>query len=127
MKSMKIMSLSLLLLFASHFATAQTDTPKLSQEQKEALKENIESFVTALDLTEEQKEEFVSIKKKYAHEMAALKESDKSRMAKYQEVKGLRKAQNKEMKEILTEEQYDLFLEKQKEIQKKMKSEFNKR
>ena len=53
--------------------------------------------------------------------MKDLKTSDKGRFAKYREFKSIKSSKNSEMKTLLSAEQYKIYKETQKEIQKKMK------
>ena len=53
--------------------------------------------------------------------MMSLKESNKGRLAKYKEFKTIRKNKDAEMKAILSEEQFEAYLETQEEMQQKMK------
>ena len=94
---------------------------ELTEEQKEQVKEQLEQYFEKLDLSEEQKPTFEEIAKKYALQMKTLKTSDKGRFAKYKEFKSIERSKNKEMKTLLSTEQYKIYKETQKEMQKKMK------
>ena len=72
--------------------------------------------------SEEQKPQFEEITKKYAKQMKAVKDSDGSRMSKYRKVKSIRKNKDAEMKRLLSKDQFNVYLEKQKEMRKKMKA-----
>ena len=93
----------------------------MSQEQQAEMKKNMEEFVKVLGLSEDQKPEFGAITKKYAKQMVALRDSEASKMQKYKKLQSISKNRNAEMKEILSKEQYDAYVEKQKEMQKKMR------
>ena len=122
MKSLKILSLCLGIFFlAAHNCIAQDQSAKMSDEQKAQMAQNMEAFFDVLDLTDEQKTEFKAISQKYAKQMISVRDSDSSKMSKYKKVKSIRKNRNAEMKKVLTEEQYDAYLVKQEEIQKKMR------
>ncbi|MEL6836514.1 MAG: hypothetical protein AAFP77_26175 [Bacteroidota bacterium] len=126
MKSVKNFILSLgLFAFATTASFAQTQAPEASSEQKEQMAQAMETFVEALNLTDEQKIEFKAISSKYNEQMMAVRDSDMSNMKKYREVKAIRSARNAEMEELLTEEQYEIYLEKQEEIQQQMKERRN--
>ena len=122
MKVLKILSLFFVLFLINVNTTfAQSRAANLSEQQKEEIKKNVEAYVTELQLSEEQKPKFEEITKKYAKQMIAVKDSGGSRMSKYKKVKSIRKNKDAEMKSLLSKEQYNIYLEKQEEIQKKMK------
>ena len=118
---MKLLKNSILvfLLLVSTIAFAQDRN--LTEEQQTQLKEQLELYFEKLDLSEEQKPKFEEITKKYALQMKALKTSDKGKFAKYKEFKSIKGSKNKEMKTLLSAEQYKIYKKTQKEIQKKMK------
>ena len=122
MKSLKVLSIFFAIFFlGTNINFAQAQEMELTDEQKEEMAQNLEEFNEVLKLSEEQKTEFAAITKKYAKQMKAVKDEGGSKLSMYKKVKSIRKDRNKEMKGVLTEEQYDAYLEKQKEIQKKMK------
>lgn len=122
MNVVKKMSLSFILLLLSlPICFSQSSVEQLDEEQKMEMKKNMEDFAKSLQLTEEQKPEFVAISEKYGQQMLELKDSNSSKWKKYRKVKSINKSRNKEMKKLLTEEQYQLYVKRQKELQKKMK------
>lgn len=94
---------------------------KLTEEQKEQVKEQLEQYFEKLDLSKEQKPKFEDITNKYALQMKTLTTSGKSKFAKYKEYKLIKKSKSKEMKALLSAEQYKVYNETQKDRQKKMK------
>ena len=121
MKSFKVFSLFLALLFISaNTVFAQEKATSLTDEQKEELAKNLEEYFIALNLSEEQKHEFETITKKYVEQMKAIKDSDDSRRSKYRKVKLIREKKNGEMKELLSKDQYKVYLDKQEEMQERM-------
>ncbi|MEM9919046.1 MAG: sterol desaturase family protein [Bacteroidota bacterium] len=124
MKAAKIISVVLLLmLFGWNASQAQDRLANLSEEQKTEMRKNMENHIESLQLTEEQRPEFVAISKKYGNQMLALKESDMSKLSKYRKMKSIGKSRNKEMKKLLTKEQYELYVERQEEAREKMIAE----
>nr|WP_299341901.1 hypothetical protein [Allomuricauda sp.] len=101
--------------------TAMGQERTLTEEQRAQMEANLNEYSLKLDLSEEQKPKFVEITKRYGQQMRGLKDSDKGRLAKYKEYKSIRKNKNAEMKAILSEEQYETYLETQEEMQQKMK------
>ena len=112
-------SIVLAVLFVSTIAFAQDR--EFTEEQKKQVKEQLEQHFEKLDLSEEQKSKFQDITKKYALQMQALKTSTKGRLTKYREYKSIVGSKNKEMQTLLSAEQYKIYQNTQKEIQKKMK------
>ena len=122
MNSTKILSLFFaLLLIGTNTTFAQSRAANLTEEQKEEITKNLEEYATALHLSEEQKPKFEEITRKYAKQMKAVKDSGGRRMSKYKKVKSIRKNKDAEMKSLLSKDQYKVYLEKQEEMQKKMK------
>ena len=122
MKLLKILSLFFaLFLIGINTNCAQSRATNLTEEQKEEIKKNLEAYAAALHLSEEQKPKFEEITKKYAKQMIAVKDGGGRRMSKYKKVKSIRKNKDAEMKRLLSKDQYNVYLEKQEEIQKKMK------
>lgn len=122
MKVLKILSLFFALcLIGTNTTFAQSRATNLTEEQKEEIKKNLEEYAAALHLSEEQKPKFEEITKKYAKQMKAVKDSGGRRINKYRKVKSIRKNKDAEMKQLLSKDQYKGYLEKQEEMQKKMK------
>ncbi|WP_143057524.1 hypothetical protein [Cyclobacterium xiamenense] len=110
-----------LFLLGTNTSFAQSQETKLTDEQKEQLAQNLEEFQEILNLSETQKSEFESITKKYVGQMMAVRDGGGSRYSKYKKVQSISRNRNAEMKKLLSKEQYETYLEKQKEMQKKMK------
>jgi len=122
MKSVKISLISFIIfLLGVNISFAQSQAADLTDEQKQELAKNMEEFVGALNLSEEQKPEFEAITKKYAEQMIAVKNDSGGKLQKYRKVKSIRKNKNAEMEKLLSKNQYEIYLEKQEEMQKKMK------
>ena len=122
MKLLKVLSMSFALFLIGISTTiAQTRANNLSEEQKEEIKRNLEEYATALSLSEDQRPKFEEITKKYASQLQAVKDGGGGRRAKFKKVKAIRKNKDAEMKTLLSKDQYKVYLEKQKEMQKKMK------
>ena len=122
MNVLKMISLFLaLLLIGTNTTFAQTRVTNITEEQKEEIKKNIEEYAVALSLSGDQRNIFEEITKKYAKQMKALKDSGGSRMSKFRKMKSIRKNKDAEMKSLLSQGQYEIYLEKQEEMRKKMK------
>ena len=83
--------------------------------------EEFAEYRQRLDLTEQQKPQFIEISQKYGQQFKELKNSSESRLSKYRAYKSIQKNKNKEMKTLLDSKQYKVYLEIQKEVQKKIK------
>ena len=102
-------------------SVAQTPATDLNEDQQERLAKSIEVFFEVLDLSVEQKRSFEAITKKYAEEMVAVRDGKGGRISKYNRLQSIRSRKNTEMKELLPKDQYVIYLEKQKAMQKKMR------
>ncbi len=123
---MKTLFNALLVLSISLFCVGpilgQGNMAELSDGQREEMQEEMQVLIDSMKLTEAEKYDFIRIAKKYSNKLLALKGSDASRFSKYRQFKSISKARNKEMKKLLSAEQYTMYLEKQKEMQAKMKA-----
>lgn len=119
MKSTKhILILAVLVLLGNSIMAQQSE---LTEEQRARMQAQLTEYSLKLDLSEAQKPKFEEITRKYGKQMMSLKESNKGRLAKYKEFKTIRKNKDAEMKAILSEEQFEAYLETQEEMQQKMK------
>jgi len=109
-----------LLFFCTSFVFSQTPLSNLTEEEKVEMEEDFKEMLNALHLSDAQKPEFISISKNYGNQLFALKESDAYKMSKYRKMKSIVKSRNQEMENLLSAEQYKIYLEKQEQIQKKM-------
>ena len=101
--------------------TAIAQKKEFTDAQKEKMEAQLKTHSEKLNLSEVQKSTFKKITKKYALQLMALKESDKGKLSKYKEFKAIKKAKNKEMKAILSSDQYLVYEKTQEELEKKMK------
>ena len=124
MNLLKIISLFLffaLFLIGTNTTFAQSRATNFTEKQKEEIKKNLEEYAAALDLSENQRPKFEEITKKYAKQMKAVKDSSGRPMSKFKKMKSIRKNKDAEMKTLLSNDQYKVYLNKQEEMQKKMK------
>ena len=122
MTALKILSFFFaLFLIGTNTTFAQSKAANLTEEQKEEIKKNLDEYAAALHLSEAQKPKFEEITKRYAKQMKAVKDSGGRRLNKYKKVKSIRKNKDAEMKDLLSKEQYKVYLEKQEEMKKKRK------
>ncbi len=122
MKSVKILSLLVVaLVIGTTTINAQSSEKNLSEDQREELAQNLEEYFAALDLTEEQQPKFEEITRRYAGQMKEVKGGSERKLQKYKKIKSIREKKNAEMKDLLTKDQYKVYLDKQEEMQQKMK------
>jgi len=114
----KMLVLLLLLLGAAVTGFTQS---KLTEEQKKEFKEKQAAYKAKLNLTEDQSAKMDSINMEYFEGLAALKESSGSKLSKLKKFKSLSSDRDAKVKKILTEEQYKLFKQQQKEMKEDFK------
>lgn len=124
---MRLIFILLLVSLATAFTSksfAQERTPKTPDERAAALtgwmKDN-------LQLTPEQEEPIQSVNLKYANLNEELRSNSLSRLQKAKKLKANDQAKDKELKAILTDEQYTLYQSKKDEIRQKFKEEAQER
>lgn len=88
---------------------------RMTQEEKEEAKERYKAYTERLNLNEEQKPKVEEINMTYFNALSKLKNSDGSRMEKYRIFKDANSTRDKEMKKVLTKEQYAIYKENQQE------------
>jgi hypothetical protein len=108
-----------------NFSFAQSTSANLTDEQEIKLAKNIEEFCKVLNLSEEQTQEFEAITKKYAEQLKAVKEDGGGKIQKYKKVNTIRNNKNADMKDLLSEDQYIIYMEKQEEMKEQMKEQRN--
>lgn len=94
---------------------------------KENIKTKISEQMESLNLNENQIKEFKDISKKFGKKLQALRNSDMNRWEKLKEIKNLNNERDKEMKVLLSKEQYKQFKKNRNNNRFKMISEFEKR
>lgn len=93
---------------------------RMTDEQKQEMRERYEQYRTSLNLTEAQQSQVETINRDFFEGLAALKASPDSRLSKYKKYKSLRNGKDSRMKRVLDDEQY----KKYQDFQKQMKEEF---
>lgn len=93
---------------------------------KENINTKISEQMESLNLNENQIKEFKDISKKFGKKLQALRNSDMNRWEKLKEIKNLNNESDKEMKVLLSKEQYKQFKKNRNNNRFKMISEFEK-
>jgi len=106
---------------ASITACAVAQKEGITYEQKAQMKATLKQSFQKLNLTAEQKPLFEEITKKHGAQMINLKESSKGRFAKLRMLRDIQNNKNKEMRSLLSPEQYKIYEASQKEMREKMK------
>ncbi len=120
----KMFVLLMLLLGAAATGFSQS---KLTEEQKKEFKEKQEAYKAKLNLTEDQATKMEAINMTYLEGLQALKGSSGSKLSKYKKFKSLNNERDAQAKKILTEDQYKIFKQQQKEMKEDFKEQRSKR
>ena len=100
---------------------AQSQTSRMTEEEKEEAKARYEAYQEKLNLTEAQSAEVEEINLTFFEELSELKKSNEARFAKYKKLKSLGKERDKEMEAVLDDSQYKIYQEYQAEIRDEFK------
>ncbi len=119
----KMLVLLMLLLVAAATGFSQST---LTDEQKKEFKEKQEAYKAKLNLTEDQATKMEAINMAYLEGLQALKASSGSKLSKYKKFKSLSNERDTQAKKVLTEEQYKLFKQQQKEMKEELKEQRSK-
>lgn len=115
----RIVMIALVTIAACSAAFGQS---RMTQEQKEEAMARYREYMEELKLTEEQKPKVEEINRTFFEGISNLRNSNGSRMEKYRTFKHLRAERDREMKKVLTEKQYSIYKERQKEQKENFRS-----
>jgi hypothetical protein len=90
-----------------------------NQEKRERRQER-KAFMEKMNLNEDQKQEMKAIKESYGEKFEKIRAEGRSPETR-KKLEALREAQNKEVKSVLNEEQYELYMEMQEKRRQNMK------
>lgn len=93
---------------------------RMSDEQKQEMRERYDQYRTELNLTKEQEAQVEDINRKFFEGLALIRESSDRRLGKYKMYKSLQADRDRDMKVVLTSDQYKRY----QEFQKEMREEF---
>lgn len=111
-----------LIVSMSFTASAQSTSPRLTEDQKMELKAKMAAYKAELKLTPVQQPKFDEINLKFVETLATLKEDNGSRLSKYRKLKTVSDERNKKMKAMLTPDQYKIFKAHQGDLKNDLKS-----
>jgi Spy/CpxP family protein refolding chaperone len=117
MKRTIVFAAMLLLIALSVSVFAQS---RMTEQQKLEAKARYGEYKEKLSLTEDQEPKVQEINSKYFEGLAELKDSNKSKLNKFKKFRKMKSEKDKNMKQILTNEQYKIYTN----FQAKMKEEF---
>ena len=116
---MKIILLSVFLIFISNTVSAQNLEFNIERAMSK-----IENHMESIKLNDDQKAQFKEINEKYRLKLESIKNSDKTRFVKFQDLKKLRKEKDKEIKLILNEDQFKIYKTYQEQSKDKKRAAF---
>ena len=119
---MKIILLSVFLIFISNTVSSQN----LEFNIEKAMSK-IENHMESIKLNDDQKAQFKEINEKYRLKLESIKNSDKTRFVKFQELKELINKKDQEIKLLLNKEQFKKYKLYQKENKNKIRDAFQMR
>ena len=119
MKNVKAFLASLVLSLIFNAATAQ-EKRKLSDKKKQEMVKQMQENKDLLALTNEQQIPFRAITKRYAQRIKDLRGSLMDRQQKMDALKDIMSDKNGEMKALLSEKQYEIYLQLQEERKAKI-------
>ena len=120
--NMRTIILSVFLILISIKVSAQN-----SDFQKEKAKSYLENHMESIKLNDDQKVQFKEINEKYRLKLESIKNSDKTRFVKFQELKKLINEKDQEIKLLLNKEQFQKYKLYQKENKNKIRDSFQMR
>ncbi|MBC7605510.1 MAG: hypothetical protein H7199_00935 [Burkholderiales bacterium] len=119
MKNVKVFLATSVLSLIFNAATAQ-EKQKLSDEKKQEMVKQKQENKDLLGLTNEQQIPFRAITKRYAQRIKDLRGSSSDRKQKMDALKDIMSDKNGEMKTLLSEKQYEIYLQLQEERKTKI-------
>jgi len=123
---MKLKFFGLFILMGMFGTTELIAQNRLSESERQEVLAKMETYKEKLGLSEEQEVKVKAINAEHFERIESLKKSNASRLSKYKSFKALRDEKNEKMKAVLNEEQYQTYLEMQKEIKSNVKKRRNK-
>ena len=117
---MKTLRIYLTIAVVGFLAINVSAQQRMSDEQKQEMRERYNQYRTELNLTKDQEIQVEDINRKFFEGLAQIRESSDRRLGKYQMYKNLQADRDRDMKVVLTNEQYKMY----QEFQKEMREEF---
>ncbi|NMM47689.1 Spy/CpxP family protein refolding chaperone [Marinigracilibium pacificum] len=102
--------------FGMNYISYSQEKSVSKEEIREDRKAEAKAFYESLNLTEEQKPEFKNINEKYKAEIKSMRSSDLDKNEKHNRIKEIHLERDKELKALLTSDQYELYLKRKQEM-----------
>ncbi|MDW7690216.1 hypothetical protein R9C00_24370 [Flammeovirgaceae bacterium SG7u.111] len=126
MKSIKFL-ISAICLFFMFQVQAQSVEKLKDKTPEERAKIQTEKMVEKLAIEGDLEMQVYAINLKYAEAIEPLKDSEDSKVSKFQKLKSLSEDKNAEMEKVLTEDQFMAYLKMQEDMTKELKQNFRAR
>lgn len=117
-------ALAALFIFAGTAMAQAKDSLKTTEGRAKAVSQKMK---TELGLSDEQYNKVYEINLKYAQQNEATRKNTEDRMAKMQAIKSGNEAKNKELKAVLTKEQFEQYEKLQKEQREELRERMKER
>ena len=117
----KLIHLSISFTLAILLSATVSAQSKLTDEQTKEAKAKYEEYKQKLNLNEDQSKKVDAINTTYFEGIAALKNSNASKLSKYRKFKSLNSDRDQQMKDVLTKDQYKIYKEQQEERKEEFK------
>ena len=111
----KIINIAVMLLFVTLTANHASAQSKMTEEQKKEARARYQEYKEKLNLTDDQSGKVDAINTTWFEGISALKNSDDSKLAKYKKLKSLNADRDKQMKAVLTKDQFKIYKQQQEE------------
>ncbi len=93
------------------FFVTNVSAQRMSDGQKQEMRERYDQYRTELNLTKEQEAQVEDINRKFFEGLALIRESSDRRLGKYKIYKSLQADRDRDMKVVLTRDQYKRYQE----------------
>jgi Spy/CpxP family protein refolding chaperone len=117
----KIIKITAMLVSVTLAAANVSAQSKMTEQQKQEVKAKSEALKQKLNLTDEQSKSVDAINSTWFKGIADIRNSGESKLAKHQKLKSLNEQRNRQMKNVLTKEQFKIFKQDQKEMREELK------
>lgn len=94
---------------------------RLTEEQKEALKERFQEYKSKLNLSADQAQKVRAIDSSYLTGLANVKRSSSGKLAKLKQFKSLNSEKDRQMKAVLNDEQFSQYEKFKEEMRQELK------
>jgi Spy/CpxP family protein refolding chaperone len=111
----RIINIAVLLLLTTITVNNASAQSKMTDEQKKEAKARYQEYKEKLNLTDDQSKKVDAINSTWFEGITALKNAEGPKLAKYKKLKSLNADRDKQMKAVLTKEQFKIYKQQQEE------------